>query len=125
MSVRNMQTKQHTTEGGYAKKKTRTTRDFSSKYSDICAPVMVPFSSNFSSVYLPNRELLLFMTVRAFPNDSSSGFTWIIFSSSECPSEPTHSLWWVGGIYHGATASLATAVRDRAQRPCESVHTSR
>ena len=52
-----------------------TTLDFSSKYSDKWAPAMCPSGVKWSSKYFPNRDELLLMIVRAFPNASRSGFT--------------------------------------------------
>ena len=53
-----------------------TTRDFSSRYSDKWAPAMCPSDVKWSSRYFPNRDELLLMIVRAFPNASRRGFTY-------------------------------------------------
>lgn len=58
------------------------TLDFSSRYSEIWAPMTVPPLVNLSSKYLPNLLELLLITVQAFPNASSRLFTSRIFSCS-------------------------------------------
>ena len=68
----------------------RTTRDFSSRYSEICAPTTAPRASKSSSVYFPKRELLSFMTVTALPKASSSGFT--------CSTRLSRSWPWVEAV---------------------------
>eukprot|EP00966_Prymnesium_polylepis_P245304 5674941-Prymnesium_polylepis.1 len=50
-----------------------TARDFSSRYVLIDAPATAPLSSKWSLIILPKRLELLFRTVFAFPNASSSG----------------------------------------------------
>lgn len=58
------------------------TRDFSSRYSDICAPTTVPPQVNFISRYLPKRLELSLMAVQAFPKASTRLLTSRIFSWS-------------------------------------------
>jgi len=58
------------------------TLDFSSRYSDILAPMTAPVGVNFISRYLPKRLELSFMAVQAFPKASTRGFTCKIFSRS-------------------------------------------
>lgn len=56
------------------------TRDFSRRYSEICAPTTAPEEVNFISKYFPNRLELSFMTVQALPKASTKLFTCKIFS---------------------------------------------
>lgn len=58
------------------------TLDFSSRYSDICAPTTVPPQVNLISRYLPKRLELSLMTVQAFPKASTRLLTRMIFSCS-------------------------------------------
>lgn len=56
------------------------TLDFSSRYSDILAPMTAPVGVNFISRYLPKRLELSLIAVQAFPKASTRGFTCKIFS---------------------------------------------
>lgn len=56
------------------------TLDFSSRYSDILAPMTAPVGVNFISRYLPKRLELSFIAVQAFPKASTNGLTCRIFS---------------------------------------------
>lgn len=56
------------------------TLDFSSRYSEIFAPITAPVGVNIISRYFPKRLELSLMAVQAFPNASTRGFTWRIFS---------------------------------------------
>lgn len=56
------------------------TRDFSRRYSEICAPTIAPEEVNFISKYFPNRLELSFIIVEALPKDSTKLFTCKIFS---------------------------------------------
>lgn len=56
------------------------TRDFSRRYSEICAPTTAPEEVNFISKYFPNRLELSFITVEALPKASTKLFTCKIFS---------------------------------------------
>lgn len=58
------------------------TLDFSSRYSEILAPITAPVGVNFISRYLPKRLELSFIAVQAFPKASTRGFTCRIFSRS-------------------------------------------
>lgn len=58
------------------------TLDFSSRYSDILAPMTTPVGVNFISRYLPKRLELSLIAVQAFPKASTRGFTCKIFSRS-------------------------------------------
>lgn len=58
------------------------TLDFSSKYSDILAPITAPVGVNFISRYLPKRLELSLIAVQAFPKASTRGLTCKIFSRS-------------------------------------------
>lgn len=56
------------------------TLDFSSKYSEILAPMTAPVGVNFISRYLPKRLELSFIAVQALPKASTRGLTCKIFS---------------------------------------------
>lgn len=58
------------------------TLDFSSRFSDILAPMTAPVGVNFISRYLPKRLELSLIAVQAFPKASTRGFTCKIFSRS-------------------------------------------
>lgn len=58
------------------------TLDFSSRYSDILAPMTAPVGVNFISRYFPKRLELSLIAVQAFPKASTRGFTCKIFSRS-------------------------------------------
>lgn len=58
------------------------TLDFSSRYSDILAPITAPVGVNFISRYLPKRLELSLIAVQAFPKASTRGLTCKIFSRS-------------------------------------------
>mmetsp|Transcript_2613 Transcript_2613/g.7833 ORF Transcript_2613/g.7833 Transcript_2613/m.7833 type:complete len:253 (-) Transcript_2613:326-1084(-) len=66
-----------------------TSRAFSSRKCDRRAPDTAPRRLNTSSTSLPKRDELLFITVRAFPNDSRMGLSPRILASTGCAASET------------------------------------
>eukprot|EP01139_Manchomonas_bermudensis_P025012 Amastigsp_a844096_6.p4 type:complete len:105 gc:universal Amastigsp_a844096_6:472-786(+) len=68
------------------------TRDFSSRYCEMRPPTGAPARSNWSSMYLPKRELLSLRSVFALPNASRTGFDSRRRSCMPAPSETAREM---------------------------------
>lgn len=96
------------------------TLDFSSRYSDILAPMTAPVGVNFISRYLPKRLELSLIAVQAFPKASTRGFTCKIFSRRvrlfawERQHVSFNELWWYFEVY--STQVLRSLSNNRCPR---------